>query len=146
MLSKKAAWWISKKFITMVVLFAAVILMIIAISSKFWNVQICAEGQAAEIAKVNSKVMDVMMQPGYQVVYFKTKSCAKSIGYVEDLGKNQRNVTVKYVTTGDLGVTYATNAKWDLSNCGGELTNSGQTYTFYVYAGNPPTVKCMGLA
>jgi len=143
MLSKKGAWWISKKFICMVVLLAAVILMIIAIAPKFWNVQICPDGQLNEILKVNSKVDEVKMQPGYTVVYFKMKPCAKSIGYVEDLGKNQRNVTVKYVTTGEYEVKYPTNAYWDLtSNCGGELTDSGQTYTFYVY---PDKVKCIGM-
>jgi hypothetical protein len=149
MLSKKAAWWISKKFITMVVLVAAVILIIIVILPKFWNGPICADGQAAEIAEVGSKVNGVMMQPGYQVVYFKMESCARSIEYKEN--GDQRNVTIKYVTTGDVEVSYAVNAKWELENpiCSnggsGILTESGQTYTFYVYAGNPPEVKCVGV-
>jgi hypothetical protein len=139
MLSKKAQWWISKKFICMVVLLAAVILMIIAIAPKFWNVQICPDGQLNEILKVNSKVDEVKMQPGYTVVYFKMKPCAKSIKY----DSTSKNVTVNYVTTGEYAVKYPTNADWDLTTyCGGELTQSGQTYTFYVY---PDEVKCVGM-
>lgn len=130
MLSKKAGVKWLKIFIVMVVVTAGVIFVFV-LSPIFFAAEICPVGQGMEIQKVIDKVEEVKLRPGYEVVYFKMKDCARQIVY------DDPNITVTYDEDGDVyDVGYEVNAQWDLSNLPtvNVMDQRGSTYTFYVYA------------